>query len=401
LRIAIITDVFYPYIAGGVEKRYYEICKRLAKNNEIHIYTQHWINTKKEEYYKKIFIHRLNKVSNLYTKSGRRKITSAIMFSIYLFFRMIKSKKFDIIECSLFPYFPCFVGKFFSIIKRSKFVILFHEVWGTYWYKYFSNDLFSLLGRIIEIIACRLTKNLIAYTPTIKNLINKNFKIPLKNIFLIPSGVDIELFNNNNNNNKKKNQIVFIGRLIPEKKPQIFINVLNSIKNFTGIIIGDGPLRSKLQKYINENEINNIKLLGIQNYSNVVHYLCESTIFILPSIREGQGIVFLESMAAKTPVIGVKKYDSGVKDIIKNNYNGFLIYEDAITDLIQKVKILLSNEKIYKKFQKNGYLFAMKFNWNKIAQLQYKYYLKLIYPKIKIKKFDYFWTEANEYSVYK
>ncbi|MHA1249445.1 MAG: glycosyltransferase family 4 protein [Candidatus Helarchaeota archaeon] len=393
MRIAIITDVFYPYIAGGAEKRYFEIAKRLAKSNEIHIYTQQWNNFKKEEVFKNIHIHRLNRVNDLYVKTGRRKITPAILFSIKLFFKLFTSKRFDIIECNLFPYFPCFVGKFFSILKRNKFVILFHEVWGAYWYSYFKNEIFSIIGRVIEIISSRLTKNIIAYTPTIKNLINRTFKINKKNIFLIPSGVDINLFEKVKKD-KKKNQIIFIGRLIPEKRIFILIKALKLIKDpLKLLIIGIGPQKDRLKEIIMKENIHDIKYLGLQNYKYIVRYLSESLIFVLPSIREGQGIVFLESMAAMTPVIGVYKYDSGVKDIIKNNFNGFLVKKDDVNELAEKIKELIDDDKKYKKFQKNGYQFAVHYDWNKISNLVYRYYLYLLNnKKYQINEFKYFWN---------
>ncbi|MHA1251160.1 MAG: glycosyltransferase family 4 protein [Candidatus Helarchaeota archaeon] len=391
MKIAIITDVFFPYIAGGAEKRYYEICRRLSKNNEIHIYTQQWKNTKKEEKLHNIHIHRLNYVSKLYTRTGRRKIIHAIVYSVFLFFKLLKAPRFDIIECNLFPYFPCLIGKLFSIIKKSKFCILFHEVWGNYWYQYFSNDLFAIIGRSIEIISSHLTKNIITYTPTIKNRINKIFKIPKKFIYLIPSGVDIRLFNKVPKN-KVKNQIIFIGRLIPEKKVDILLKAMKLIKNhLTILIIGEGPLKLQLKKLIKKEKNHKILYLGIQNYNNITKYLSESSVFVLPSIREGQGIVFLESMAARTPVIGVYKEDSGVKDIIKNNYNGFLIKKDDISDLAYKIELLLSNKNLYIKFQENGYNYAKKFSWEKISNLQYIFYLSLLHKSIQFTNFEDFW----------
>jgi hypothetical protein len=42
MKICMVSDVFYPYLMGGAERRYWELAKRLAREHEVHVYTMRW-----------------------------------------------------------------------------------------------------------------------------------------------------------------------------------------------------------------------------------------------------------------------------------------------------------------------------------------------------------------------
>lgn len=99
-------------------------------------------------------------------------------------------------------------------------------------------------------------------------------------------------------------KFMWCGRLIYRKGLQI---ILDCIKNLDmGIsfdIYGEGPERKKLLKFINNNNLNDIKLLNPLSYKEILDKYREYDVFIFPSIRETTGTVLLEAMANKLPVI--------------------------------------------------------------------------------------------------
>ena len=92
-----------------------------------------------------------------------------------------------------------------------------------------------------------------------------------------------------------------IGRFTEQKDQLTFLKSLNFIKNkinFEARIIGRGELKSKLQKYI---EINNLKKnVKIINYKNNPYpFIKQADLFVLSSRFEGLPNVILESLVLK------------------------------------------------------------------------------------------------------
>jgi len=380
LRIAIISDVFYPNI-GGAEKRFFEISKRLAINHEIHVFTMQIKNTKKDEYIHNIKIHRFHKINSLYVK-GRRKIKPAIIFSIILFFKLI-FKKFDLIECNSFPYFPCITTKFISIIKRCPIIITFHEAWGSYWYSYLKY--FGIFGRIIELLVARLSNNLIAVSEFTKSLLIRNLKLNPKKIIVIPNGIDLNLIKSIETK-KDPNKIIYVGRLNPEKKVDLLIRAFKyALQEYPQIklfILGEGPELINLKNLVKRLKLNShVEFLNfLESYEDVLKFIKTCKIIINPSKREGQSIVCLESMALKTPVISVNYSNNALSYIIENNINGILC-SPTPKCLGDGIIQLLSNYSLYSSIQKVAYQYSKKYDWNLISKRIEKYYKKVYINK--------------------
>lgn len=144
-------------------------------------------------------------------------------------------------------------------------------------------------------------------------------------------------------NNKKV--LLFVGRLIPEKALEGFLQTISSLlldyDNIVFVIVGEGKEKSKLQDVINKNRLNNKviftgKLEGIDVHS---WYLSASG-FVLPSISEAFGAVVNESLIFGTPVL-CSKY-AGASSLI-NKKNGLIFDPLDKEDTISKTKGFLDN----------------------------------------------------------
>jgi glycosyltransferase involved in cell wall biosynthesis len=373
LKIAIITDVFYPHI-GGVEKRYFEIAKRLANKHSIYVFTMQFPNTKSQEIKDNIKIHRIHQIKSLYYKK-KRKITPAILFTIKLFFKLI-TKKFDIIECNSTPYFPCFICKLISMIKRTPFSITFHESWGQYWYEYLG--FLGIFGRLIEILTVKLTKNLIAVSNFTKNSLAKQFRINQNDILTIPNGVNINKIKKLKVK-KNINKIIFIGRLNPEKNVDILIysfkRVLKKFPEKELYILGEGIEFKRLKRITEELDLSReVKFLKFfKKESDVLKFIKSSAIFVNPSKREGQGIVCLEAMASSIPVITVKFPDNAICKIIKNNINGIISLPNP-ESISNNIIRLISDKELYERICNESCSYSKNFDWDIITKRLENYY---------------------------
>ena len=98
----------------------------------------------------------------------------------------------------------------------------------------------------------------------------------------------------------------------------------------------------------------------------------KASIYVMPSMKEGFGIVFLEAMSCGTPVIGGNV--GGTKELIKSGKNGFLVNPGDYKDLADKISILLDDDSIRKKFIENGLEMVKEFSAEKMVDKILKLY---------------------------
>lgn len=383
MKIALISDVFYPYLQGGAEKRYYEIFKRLASNHSVNVFSMQWFNSKEFEIHNNLRIHRTHNISNIYDVEGKRKILPSLMFSGKIISKINKINENQIIEANSFPYFPCFSAKFFSKIKNIPLFITFHEVWENYWFSYLKNPIFASIGKLIEKISTKLPTHIIAVSKNTKFLLVDKLKLNPKKITVIPNGVNIEKFDKYKIE-KKSNNILYVGRLTPNKRVDLLIKAISKLKSYnseiTLDIIGTGPLLNPLKHLVKTYDLNdNVKFYGfIKKFSDLINFYKRASIFVLPSIKEGFGIVILEAMAAKTPVIAVGYENSGVLDLIEDKKNGILIKPNSSSDIAKNIQLLLEDKNYQKKIASSGYIKAKEYSWDNISKKTESFYRKFI-----------------------
>ncbi len=139
-----------------------------------------------------------------------------------------------------------------------------------------------------------------------------------KNLVIMPLGVDTKLFARNTAASLPflpKPIFVYFSRLAPEKSPEEFLNLdLPGTK----LVIGDGPLRKKLEKKYGKKN----KFVGYKHGQELVDWLSFADVFVFPSRTETFGLVVLEALACGIPVAA---HDvMGPRDIITPGEDGYV-----------------------------------------------------------------------------
>lgn len=370
MKIACIYDAVYPWVKGGVEKRIYELARRLvARGNEVHWYGVGWwlkhLNNNTIEH-DGIVLHGVCSPIELYTNS-RRSIGAAIHFASKLLPQLMR-EKFDAVDCQEFPYFSCFTAKFCSVTLRSSLVITWHEIWTDYWYEYLGVK--GIFGKITEEMTTKLTDNNVAVSERTK----RDLELKVDNVAVIPNGIDFEWIQKVKKTDNESD-IIFVGRLICEKNVDVLLRAVKLLKkdvmDVRCIIIGDGPERKKLEKIARDSALGgNVKFLGfLENYDDVISYMKASKVFVLPSVREGFGIAALEANACGLPVVTVDHKRNATGDLIKTGVNGFLCRLSE-KEMAQRIVEAVDSDMADKCAKK-----ARKFDWGVITE-KYVRFLK-------------------------
>lgn len=377
-----LTDYFHPHVGGGVEQVVYEISKRLRNFNcEIIIVTFNNMGVKSYEIYKGIKIYRINAL-NL-TKLLGVQFTLAFHAPLSIL-NICKKENPDLIHVNNRFYFTTLSLVLLKRILKKPLITTLH-LGPIDFGSFYLNDMIKIYEKIIGKYIIKNSDGIIAVSSDVKKNAYNIYK-NINSITEIPNGTDLDEFTINNiiiGENVKNNivNVVFVGRLIYNKGIQYVIEaakiVITEHKNVKFLIVGDGPLKNDLIEKTKKWEIDKyFSFLGI--VPKVSKILKNSDIFVRPSLTEGMSLTVLEAMACGLPVI--VSNISGNTDLIENYKTGILIRKGNIEELVDSLKILISNSALRRSIGKNARKFVEnKYSWDNTAKLTYKYYKSCIY----------------------
>lgn len=241
------------------------------------------------------------------------------------------------IAVSFFPNSSYMVQK---AIKRTKILSFVSE----------RNDPTHKKGFIQEFLKKITFKNadgVVFQTENVKNMFRK--KIREKSIVISnPASPGLTKCDEHT---KTNNSIISVGRLVEQKRYLYLINsfyFLNKVlPNITLQIYGKGPQYDVLVRRIKE--LNLQERIFINDYTNeITSKICESTLFVMPSLFEGFPNSLLEAVVIGKPCV-VSRFKSGAAEcLIKNGYNGLILDVDESPEkFAEKMIEVLENIKIY------------------------------------------------------
>lgn len=159
---------------------------------------------------------------------------------------------------------------------------------------------------------------------------------------------------------KNKQKILWVGRLLGWKHPEMAINLAELLKNdgfdFELDIIGDGNLKNSIEEEINMKQLDVcVNLLGSKTPEEVREYMEKSHIFISTSdFYEGWGAVLNEAMNSGCAVVASHAAGS-TPYLVEDSVNGLIYKSGNMNELYEKVKYLLDNPSEQERLGKAAY----------------------------------------------
>lgn len=148
--------------------------------------------------------------------------------------------------------------------------------------------------------------------------------------------------------------VSFIGRLAPEKKPFLFIDIACQMiakaphLRWKFVMVGNGPYLNKIIARISELNLNeNFLMLGIQ--ADVTPLLMNSFLLFVVSRHEGIPLVIQEALALNVPVISTNV--GAIRELIHDEINGYVVPldENTVDEFTKKAIFLASHPESYRK----------------------------------------------------
>jgi teichuronic acid biosynthesis glycosyltransferase TuaC len=200
---------------------------------------------------------------------------------------------------------------------------------------------------------------------------------------LIPMGVDVKHFQSGIadkliDTNENKKVVLFVGRLVEKKGIKYLIEAFSMLPKKTQNasvlwIIGDGDERISLENQAKLLGIQNIKFWGHIQNKYLPNFYAAASMFVAPSIidskgdTEGQGIILLEAMASKTPVIATTV--GGIPEVITHKKTGILVPPKDSKELSAAIKHIFDNKICTDEYIKNAFINVNNiYSWKSISQ---------------------------------
>lgn len=189
----------------------------------------------------------------------------------------------------------------------------------------------------------------------------KKFKFLAENkVFVIPNSIP---FIPDLQSNLKAKKIIMLGRLSKEKGLDRLLDIAQGlqkyIKDWTIDIYGDGEMRFWLEDNIKRKGLKDIVILK-GCLSDVKMAYCTGSIYIMTSYTEAMPMVLIEAMSCGLPVVA---YELDVlHELIENEFNGFIIKNNSVSDFISKLILLIENYELRAELGNAAQEFSYSFN---------------------------------------
>ena len=223
--------------------------------------------------------------------------------------------------------------------------------------KYMDTYLYPKVVAILELLTLKLADKIVVESPHVATFMKLNKhqnKVCGEGCLFILD----DAFKPTNKISERENMVGYIGRLSEEKGVLNFVKAISRIleeKSEIKILVGgDGPLRDKIEIYLEEENLNDkVKLAGLIPHDKLPDYMNELKLLVLPSYTEGLPNIMLEAMACGTPVLATPV--GGVPDLIEDEETGFIMENNSPECIAKNVIRALEHpdlEKIVKNARK-------------------------------------------------
>lgn len=396
MKIVVICHYFPPEI-GAPSARIYEMARHWVDlGNEVHVVTcfpNHPTGIIPEEYkgmkYKYevmdgIHVHR-NYVYATPNKGFTKKTLGHISFMFSsVIYSMKKIDKPDVIITSSPTFFSMFSGYWYSLRKKSDFVLEIRDLWPAAMIDLgvMKEGFITRILEKMELFFYRKSKILIMVTQSFKeNVVNRG--ISEDKVHVITNGVNQDLFYPKEKNRElidkyklqEKFVISYVGAHGISQNLTTILEVakkLGSYKNIEFIFVGEGAEKDKLKQIVREEELNNVQFIDAQPKEIISDFYNLSDLCLIPLKNIDLFKTFIPSkmfeiMACGVPIVA--SLEGEAAQILEDSKAALVVQPDNPDEIAAAIEESINNKEKYNLMKVNGPVFVEKnYSRNKLAE---------------------------------
>lgn len=343
MRICVIYDCLFPHTIGGAERWYRNLAERLAaEGHEVTYLTlRQWDRGERPRVDPRVRVAVAGPRMALYT-GGRRRILPPLLFGCGVLAHLLRhGRDYDVVHTASFPYFSLLAAWVARPLGRYGLTVDWHEVWSRSYWREYLGPLGGAIGHGVQLLCARVPQRAFCFSRLHARRLREE---GLRGEVSILEG---EYAGSLETPPIVESQplVVFAGRMIPEKRAPLGVAgvalACEQIEGLTGVFFGDGPERAKVLAEIARREAGaRIEAPGFVEAQRVEQALSSALCMLLPSSREGYGMVVVEASAAATPSIVIAGEDNAATELVSDGVNGMIVRRpdaEAIAEAIVRV----------------------------------------------------------------
>jgi glycosyltransferase involved in cell wall biosynthesis len=338
-------DIKHPE-AGGAEVLTHEVMVRLAKvGHEMTLFCPSIPSGLKKEEIDGVHIIRSGGKYSVYRKAKE------------FFKKNTKNYDFIIDEINAKPFLSP------GMVKSKPILALFHQLIDKEWFYEVPFPLNYLCYYYLE--PKWLSKYKEIPTATVSSSSEQDLKkYGFKRVFVVPMGLSVTPLEKLHEKESSPT-VLYIGRLkrhkLPDHALEAFTIIKKQLPDSKMWVIGDGMMLDKLKKM----NIRDVTFYGYAENNLKYDLLKRAHVVLMPSIREGWGLVVTEANAMGTPVVAYNV--PGLRDSVLDGKTGILLKQNSPQKLAQTAITLLTDKNLLKRYSNDALAFSNNFSWDNTA----------------------------------
>jgi glycosyltransferase involved in cell wall biosynthesis len=341
MRICLVYDCLFPYTVGGAERWYRNLGERLAVDGHevTYLTLRQWKPGERAEV-AGVRVVTAGPRMELYTESGRRRILPPLVFGAGVLWHLVRhGRRYDVVHTASFPYFSLLAAALVRPLGRFRLVVDWHEVWSRDYWRQYLGPIGGRIGDAVQWLCLRVPQRAFCFS-----------RLHERRLLAAPVNGDVTVLEGEYAGPLEPRDpvpaepiVVFAGRHIPEKRVPALVPALalarERIPELHGEIYGDGPERGEVLRLRAEHGLDEVlDVPGRVEPERVERAPARVLCLVLPSSREGYGLVVVEASAAGTPSIVVAGPDNAATGLIDEGENGYIARSASAEDLAAAIE---------------------------------------------------------------
>jgi glycosyltransferase involved in cell wall biosynthesis len=344
VRFCVIYDCLYPYTVGGAERWYRTLALELAaEGHDVTYLTRRQWEQGDEPALEGVEVVAVSAGGPLYDAAGRRTITSPLRFALGVFGHLLRNRgRYDVIHSGSFPYFQLFALALAA--PRTTRGVDWFEVWTLDYWRGYLGSAGGRIGYLVQRLCVRLTPRAFVFSGLqgrrLRDEGHRGELITLEGLYDGPVDRDADV------EAAREPLVVCAARQIPEKRiavvPGAIAQVRARVPQARALIFGDGPEHERVLEQIRAHDAASyVDARGFVDSDEIAAALRAASCHVLPSLREGYGMVVVEAAAVGTPSVVVREPDNAASELVIDGVNGYVANSlaelpDAITRVLEE-----------------------------------------------------------------
>lgn len=339
MRICIVYDLLSPHTVGGAERWYRNVALGLTeRGHEVTYLTMRQWDAGADPGLPGVRVVAVAPRMRLFV-GGRRRILPPLVFGCGVLRHLIRhGRRYDVVHTASFPYFSVLAAALVRPLGRYRLFVDWHELWTRRYWREYLGPFGGRIGWRVQRLCLRAPQRAFCFSRLVeRRLLAEGVRGKVTRLegqllagkLAADSAVAPQ---------PAEPVVVFAGRCIPEKNPVAVVHAVaqarEAIPELQAVIYGDGAERPAVLAAIAEHGLEGVvEAPGFVEDGVVEDTLRRGLCLLLPSRREGYGLVVVEAISHGTPVVLVSGEDNAAAELVAEGENGFLAPSASADDL--------------------------------------------------------------------